>query len=66
MKQDLKLILENNPKIYITLSEIEQILHEKIEYIELVNIIKELISDGILKAVRKQLKWQNSITFFEV
>ena len=58
--------LRDNPKTYITLNELEEILEEKIEYIEFVNIIKKLISDGILKAVRKRYERQNSITFFKI
>ena len=63
---DLNTRLKNNPKTYITLKEIREILDKEIEYIEFVNIIKKFISDGILKTVRKRKEWQNSIAFFKI
>jgi len=66
MEKDIVEKLRDNPKTYITLKEIEEMLDKKIEYIELVNIIKKFISDGVLKAVRKGYEWQNSITFFKI
>lgn len=70
MKQEIDQIikekLENNNNVYITLAEIEEILDKKIEYLQLVNVIRNFISDGFLKAVRKKYEWQNSITFFEI
>lgn len=53
MDKDITTKLKNNTKTYITLEEIEKILNKEITYLELVNIIKQFISDGILKAVRK-------------
>ncbi len=53
MDKDITTKLKNNTKTYITLEEIEKILNKEIRYLELVNIIKQFISDGILKAVRK-------------
>lgn len=54
MEKDLSTKLKDNPKTYITLNEIEEILNKEIEYIELVNIIKKFINDGILKSVRER------------
>lgn len=53
MDKDITTKLKNNTKTYITLEEIEKILNKEIRYLELVNTIKQFISDGILKAVRK-------------
>lgn len=54
IENNLKIKIAENSKTYITLEEIETIINEKIEYIELVNLIKSFISDGILKPVRKR------------
>ena len=62
----MKIKLENNPKTYITLKEIEEMLDAQIEYSQLVELIKQLIRDGILKNVRKESEWKNSISFFEI
>ena len=52
--QVVKEKLENKENTYITLEEIEETIDKKIEYIESVNIIKQLTNDGILKAIREE------------
>lgn len=54
IENNLKIKIAENRKTYITLEEIETMINEKIEYIELVNLIKDFISDGIFKPVRKR------------
>lgn len=66
IEQKMKIKLENNPKTYITLKEIEEMLDAQIEYSQLVELIKQLIRDGLLKNVRKESEWKNSISFFEI
>lgn len=66
IEQKMKIKLENNPKTYITLKEIEEMLDAQIEYSQLVELIKQLIRDRILKNVRKESEWKNSISFFEI
>lgn len=66
MKEKLAKKIEEKKKAYITLEEIEKIIENEIPYIEKVNLIKDFINDGILKAVRKKHEWKNSITFFEI
>lgn len=58
--------LEETKKTYITLEQIEELLNKKLTYIEFANIIKQLISDGILKSIWYRYEWENSITFFEI
>lgn len=57
IKQNIQTKIQNNTKTYITLAEIEEMIDKKIEYTELVNIIKNFVNDGILQAVRKRQKW---------
>lgn len=66
VEKNLKMQIEKNCKTYITVEELEAKIDEKVEYIELANIIKSFIHDGILKPIRKKQKWQNAITFFEI
>ncbi len=53
MENHIKQELQKEKKAYITLEEIEKMIIKPITYNELVNIIKQLINDGILKNVRK-------------
>ncbi len=64
-KQETKEQLRQKKQTYITLEELVKILGE-IPYIEIVNIIKELVNDGTIKAIRKKQEWQNTITFFKI
>ena len=64
-KQETKEQLRQKKQTYITLEELVKILGE-IPYIEIVNIIRELVNDGTIKAIRKKQEWQNTITFFKI
>lgn len=57
IKQNIQTKIQNHTQTYITLAEIEEMIDKKIEYTELVNIIKNFVNDGILQAVRKRQKW---------
>lgn len=46
--------IKEKKQIYITLEELETIIGIEIPYLEMFNIIKQFINDGILKAVRKK------------
>ena len=54
MENQIKEKLQKEKKTYITLEEIEKVISTNIPYTEFVNIIKQLVNDGILKVVRKR------------
>ncbi len=52
--EKIKKQLQEKKQAYITLEEIEKIIGKEEKYIEIVNIIKQFINDGILKNIRKK------------
>lgn len=55
-EQNIKTKLENHLKTYTTLEELEEMIADKIAYIEFVNMIKKLINNGIKQIEYLSLK----------
>lgn len=49
--------IKEKKQTYITLEELKTEIGTEIPYVEMFNIIKQFINDGVLKAIRKKQEW---------
>lgn len=49
--------IKEKKQTYITLEELKKVIGTEIPYMEMFNIIKQFINDGVLKAIRKKQEW---------